>query len=630
MWLCAPRPPDRRRVCSATVPEGSTPPAAEPTPPPPVAAPARTLATLVLDAAEAHTGSALRFADAKGWREISYPALGAGVRQIAKGLIALGVEPVDRVAILSNTRAEWTLADFGVLCTGAVVVPVYQTNSPEECQYVLEHSGASVIFCENEEQLVKLRQIRAALPALRHVVAFTGDAEDALSMEALRDLGADVSDERLDARVARIGAGDVATIVYTSGTTGPPKGCMLTHVNMRSVVDMVSGRLERQPGDVSIYIFLPLAHVLTRLVQMFGIAEGAELAYWRRDPKKIIEDVALIKPTHLPSVPRIFEKIYSAATARVEASGGGQLRVFNWAFRVGRKVRERQRRGRRIGRLLETQYRIADTLVLSKVRALFGGRCQLALTGAAPIDEEILTFFHAAGVWVLEGFGMTETSAVVTLNTIAEHKVGTVGKALPGTDLRIADDGEILMRGPQIFKGYYNDPAATAAALRDGWLHSGDLGEIDRDGYLRITGRKKDLIITSSGKNVSPSNIESALAQSRWISRAVVYGDRRQYLTAVLTIDADEAPALAEKVGATSADPAALATDPAVRKELQAAVDECNKRFARIEQIKRFAILERDLSQEDDELTPTLKVKRNVVYERYADVFASLYDAQMT
>jgi len=390
---------------------------------------------------------------------------------------------------------------------------------------------------------------------------------------------------------------------------------------------MVRERLGEQPADDVIYIFLPLAHVLTRLVQFFGIDAGAELAYWRRDPKKIVEDVAITKPTYLPSVPRIFEKIYTAATAKVQEAGGAKLKLFNWAFGVGRRVRERERQGKPIGRLLGYQHQLAETLVLSKVRALFGGRIKLALTGAAPIDEEILRFFHAAGVWVLEGFGMTETSAVVTLNSIPEHKVGTVGRPLPGTDVRIAEDGEILLRGPQIFTGYYNDPAATAATLRDGWLHSGDLGEIDADGYVRITGRKKDLIITSSGKNVSPSNLESALAQSRWISRAVVYGDRRQYLTAVLTIDADEAAALAEKAGVSAdLDIAALSAEPAVRAELQAAVDETNKRFARIEQIKRFAILERDLSQEHEELTPTLKVKRNVVYERYADVFKGLYD----
>jgi long-chain acyl-CoA synthetase len=599
----------------------TTPPAAPAAPP----APAGTLAALVLDAAAKHRGTALRYAVGDGWQRISYPALGAGVRQIAKGLMALGVQAGDRVAILSNTRAEWTLADFGAMCAGAVVIPVYQTNSPEECQYVLEHSGATAIFCENEEQLVKLREIRAALPRLRDVIAFEAGAQDALSMEGLRERGDEVGDEQLDARLAGIAPGDVATIVYTSGTTGPPKGCMLTHANFRSAVDMVMARLDTRADEV-VYIFLPLAHVLTRLVQLFGIDAGSELAYWRRDPKKIVADVAITQPTHLPSVPRIFEKIYTAATAKVQAAGGLKFKLFNWAFDVGRKVRALERQGRAPGRLLSRQYQLADTLVLNKVRALFGGRIRLALTGAAPIDEEILSFFHAAGVWVLEGFGMTETSSIVTLNTIPEHKLGTVGRAVPGTDLKIADDGEILIRGPQVFKGYYDDPVATAATLKDGWLYSGDLGEIDADGYLRITGRKKDLIITSSGKNVSPSNIESALAQSRWISRAVVYGDRRQYLTALLTIDADEAPALAEAVGAKDADVGALAADPAVRAELQKAVDATNKRFARIEQVKRFAILERDLSQEDEELTPTLKVKRNVVYERYADVFKSLYD----
>jgi long-chain acyl-CoA synthetase len=602
---------------------------AAPTPPPaPPAAPAGTLAALVLDAASNHTGTALRFSQGGTWKGISYPALGEGARQIARGLMALGVNAGDRVAILSNTRAEWTLADCGAICAGAVVVPVYQTNSPEECQYVLAHSGATVIFCEDPGQLEKLAEVRSELPALRHLIAFEGAQDDVLSLEALRDRSSEVTDEQLDERIAAIAPDDVATIVYTSGTTGPPKGCMLTHDNFRSVVEMVKERLQAKPDQDVIYIFLPLAHVLTRLVEFFGIDAGAELAYWRRDPKKIVEDVAITQPTYLPSVPRIFEKIYTAATAKVDEAGGAKVKLFNWAFKVGRKVRERENRGKPIGRVLQAQYQLADTLVLNKVRALFGGRIELALTGAAPIDEEILKFFHAAGVWVLEGFGMTETAAVVTLNSIPEHKVGTVGRPLPRTDVRIADDGEILMRGPQIFKGYYNNPAATAQTLVDGWLHSGDLGEIDADGYLRITGRKKDLIITSSGKNVSPSNLESALAQSRWISRAVVFGDRRQYLTAILTIDADEAAALAEKVGAQDADVAVLAADPAVRAELQAAVDETNKRFARIEQVKRFAILERDLSQEHEELTPTLKVKRNVVYERYADVFKGLYDQQ--
>ena len=448
-----------------------------------------------------------------------------------------------------------------------------------------------------------------------------------MTLDALRAAGADVTDEEFEARVAAIGSDDVATIVYTSGTTGPPKGCMLTHGNLRADIDGVQPRVGFAAGDDVVYVFLPLAHVLTRIVQLVAVDAGAEMAYWRRDPKKIVEDVQLIKPTHLPSVPRIFEKIHGAATAKADAAGGAKAKIFHWAVGVGREVRGREDRGGHPGIVLKAQYALADKLVLHKIRDLFGGRMKLALSGAAPIDTEILEFFHAAGIWVLEGYGMTETCAVETLNTIDEHRFGTVGKPLPDIcEVKIADDGEVLMRGPNIFKGYYNNPKATKETLgADGWLHSGDLGELDADGYLSITGRKKDLIITSSGKNISPSNIEQALKLCRWISQAVVFGDRRPYLTALLTIDPDEAAALAEKTGADSSDLAALARDPAVRKELQGAVDETNRKFARIEQVKKFTVLERDLSQEHEELTPTLKVKRNVVYERYKDDFVALY-----
>jgi len=590
--------------------------------------PARTLATLVLDAAARYGGAAMRSPQDGGWESTSYPQLGSDVRAIAKGLIALGVVPGDRVAILSNTRAEWTLADFGGLCAGAVVVPVYQTNSPDECRYVLEHSGATVLFCEDDGQLAKLTEIRDALPALRHVLRFDGSGGDAMTLDELRAAGARVSDADLDARVAAIGPDDVATIVYTSGTTGPPKGCMLTHGNLVADVDGIHQRLTMTPDDDVVYVFLPLAHVLTRIVQLFAIDAGGEMAYWRGDAKKIVEDVQLIRPTYLPSVPRIFEKVHTTATAKAEAAGGVKATLFHWAVGVGSEVARREDRSGHPGLILKAQHALADKLVLHKIRDLFGGRVKLALSGAAPIDTEILDFFRAAGVWVLEGYGMTETCAVETLNTIEEHRFGTVGKPLPVCELQIADDGEVLMRGPNIFRGYFNNEEATAETLTaDGWLHSGDLGELDADGYLHITGRKKDLIITSSGKNISPSNIENALKLCRWISQAVVFGDRRPYLTALLTLDPDEAAALAEKVGASSQDPAELAQDPAVRVELQAAVDEANAKFARIEQVKKFTVLERDLSQEDEELTPTLKVKRNVVYDRYADDFTRLYDA---
>jgi long-chain acyl-CoA synthetase len=587
----------------------------------------RTLASLILDAAARFSGTAMRYPHDGGWRRTSYPELGADTRALAKGLIALGVAPGDRVAILSNTRAEWTLADFAGICAGAVVVPVYQTNSPEECEYVLDHSGASVLFCEDEGQLTKLAEIRDELPGLRHVLRFEGAGDGAMTLDELRTAGEQVSDADLDARIAGIGVDDVATIVYTSGTTGPPKGCMLTHGALCSDVDGIRRLLKVTPDDDVLYVFLPLAHVLTRIVQLFGIDAGGEMAYWRRDPKKIVEDVQIIKPTYLPSVPRIFEKIHTTATAKAEEAGGAKAKIFHWAVGVGREVARREDRGAQPGLVLKAQHALADKLVLHKVRDLFGGRVKLALSGAAPIDTHILEFFHAAGVWVLEGYGMTETCAVETLNTIEEHRFGTVGRPLPVCEVKIADDGEVLMRGPNILKGYYNNPEATAETLdADGWLHSGDLGELDADGYLSITGRKKDLIITSSGKNISPSNIENALKLSRWISQAIVYGDRRPYLTALLTLDPDEAGALAECVGSSSKDPAGLAQDDAVRAELQKAVDEANRKFARIEQVKKFTILGRDLSQEEDELTPTLKVKRNVVYKRYESEFTQLYD----
>jgi long-chain acyl-CoA synthetase len=584
-----------------------------------------TMAAMVLDAAAGRRGMAVRHKEGGAWRRTGYPELGRRVTALARGLLALGAEPGDRVAILSQTRPEWTCADFAVLCVGAVTVPVYQTNSPEECRYVLEHSGARFLFCEDAVQLGKVEGIRDELPALEHVIAFTQARDGALSLEELEARGEEVDEARVREQAAAVALDDLATIVYTSGTTGPPKGCMLTHGNLRADMDMVHQRITI-PDDAVFYVFLPLAHVLTRIVQLLAVDAGAELAYWQRDPKKLVEEVGEIQPTHLPSVPRLFEKIYTAATAKVAEAGGPKEKLFHWAVGVGRRVREAEQAGGEPGRTLQAQHVMADRLVLHKVRDLFGGRIQLSITGAAPIDPEILQFFRAAGVYVLEGYGMTETAAVASVNTIEEHRFGTVGRPLPGCQVHIADDGEILMKGPHIFRGYLDDEEATRSVLVDGWLHSGDLGELDADGYLKITGRKKDLIITSSGKNIAPSNIENLIRQTRWVSQVVVFGDRRPYLTAMVTLDPDEAGALAEKVGAPGPEMAALAGHEGARAEIQRVIDEVNAQFATIEQIKRFEILERDLSQEDEELTPTLKVKRNVVYERHAELFAGLYE----
>ena len=589
---------------------------------------AATLAEMVVRATSAAHGPALRYARGDGWTELSYAELGSAVREIARGLIALGIKPGDRVSILSGTRPEWTLADLGALCAGAVVAPIYHTNSPEECQYVLEHAGSRVVFCEDAEQAAKVERVRERCPALDHVVSFDGSAEGALSLDELRGMAAQVDPEAPEEIARRVQPEDTATIVYTSGTTGPPKGCITTHANCMATARMYEQQLEFATTDepIVVFMFLPLAHSLARVTQMVVLDVGGTIAYWRGDPKLVLEDLAATRPTHVPSVPRVFEKVHTKALSGVEEAGRVKRAIFKWALESGRQLRERERRGASAGALLRGRYALADRLVLSKVRGLFGPNIKLALTGAAPIAEEVLEFFDACGVLILEGYGMTETTAAATLNTQERFRFGTVGRALPGAEIAIAPDGEVLMRGPHVFAGYFRNEEATAETFNeDGWLCSGDLGSIDDDGFLSITGRKKDLIITSSGKNISAANLETALREIRWVSQAVVYGDNRSYLVALLTLDADEAPALAARVGAAQ-DLASLSGHARVHAELAREVERVNERFARIEQVKRFTILDRDLAQENGELTPTMKVKRAVVYREFADAFEALYD----
>jgi long-chain acyl-CoA synthetase len=583
----------------------------------------RTVAATILGAARTHDGVALRIPRDGGLQDTSYHELAERAQAIARGLIALGVEPGDRVGILGNTVPEWSLADVGALAAGATVVPVYHTNSPDECQYVLEHSGAKVVFCEDDEQVAKITQVRDRLPALEHVAAFDS-AEGAMSMRELTSRGDDVAEDAPERAQAALGEDAVATIVYTSGTTGNPKGCEITQGNLLAVMEMYRRALDLKSGT-TIFMFLPLAHVLARIAQMCTLNLGGTLAFHSGDREKLLDELTETAPTHLPAVPRVFEKVRTKASTKATEAGGVKAKLFHWAIGVGERVRAAEAGGGSPNPLLKAQHALADKLVLSKVRGLFGPRLEVALTGAAPMPREVLDFFHACGVLILEGYGMSETTSAATLNTPEHYRFGTVGRDLADTESRIADDGEVLMSGPHIFKGYYRNEEATAEILtEDGWLHSGDLGEKDSDGYLKITGRKKDLIITSSGKNISPSNIESALRESRWVSQAVVAGDDRPYLVALLTLDPEEAPALAEQLGIT-ADPQQMADDPKVRDELQKAVDEANKRFARIEQVKKFTVLPRDLSQETGELTPTMKVKRNVVAENFGSEIEELY-----
>jgi long-chain acyl-CoA synthetase len=475
---------------------------------------------------------------------------------------------------------------------------------------------------EDATQLAKISSIADECPKLEHLISMQRALDDVPSLDDLRTRALEIDPGVLHDRLRGADPGDVATIVYTSGTTGPPKGCLLTHANLLATLDMYEQPLDLGETTV-LFLFLPLAHVLARVTQMVALDVGGTLAYWSGDPARLLDDIKAAGPTHFPSVPRVFEKIHTKALASAQDSGGVRARIFDWALATGRRARAAERSGGP-GRLLAAQHDIANRLVLSRVRSLFGGRLELAVTGAAPVSREVLEFFDACGVLVLEGYGLTETCAAATLNTPSRWRLGTVGQPLSGMEIGIAADGEILVRGPSVFKGYHGNDSATREVLDGDWLLTGDLGALDADGFLSITGRKKDLIITSSGKNVTPANIEAALRESRWISQAVVHGDNRPYLVALLTLDPEEAPALAEQMG-ISAGPQGMAVDDGVRAALQAEVDAVNEQFARIEQIKSFVVLDHDLTQAAGELTPTLKVKRNVVEDHYGAQLEALY-----
>jgi long-chain acyl-CoA synthetase len=561
--------------------------------------------------------------DSGRWVTRSFAEVRDHVRGLALGLIGLGVQKGDKVSILANTRPEWTYFDFAALTAGATVVPIYQTNSAEECQYVLENSDAKVVIVEDDEQLEKIRQVRDRCPKLEHVIRMLGSSDDAISAAELAERGAERDASEWEERWRSVTPDDICTFIYTSGTTGPPKGCVISHGNYRAMLNMSLEQSVLETGRVT-YLYLPLAHSFALLIQLLSFDVGGILAYWERDPLKILPNLREVKPHYFPSVPRIFEKIYTAASSKAEQAGGVQRAIFNWAVSVGRRVREREREGKSPSPVLRLQHAVADRLVLSNIRNLFGGRIIEAVSGAAPINPEILRFFDAAGVLVLEGWGMTETSTAATIARPDDFKFGTIGKPFPGCEVKIADDGEILVRGPNIFQGYYKNEEATRETLVDGWLHTGDLGEVDADGFLRITGRKKDIIITAGGKNITPANIEAEVKQHPLVSQCVVIGDRRPYLVALVTLDPEEAVSFASQHDLPQ-DPEALASNPEVRKELEAHVEKVNEKFARVEQVKKIAILPRDLSQESGELTPTLKVKRSVVADKYAGEIESLY-----
>ena len=550
-----------------------------------------------------------------GWRSVSWSEAARAVEELAAGFLSLGIGKGDRVSILSRTRIEWTLCDYALASIGGVVVPIYPTSSAVECAFVLGNSGARVILCEDRGQAAKIAPARTELEALQQVIAIEGADASTPSLDEIREHGRayllDHPDAVEEARAA-IGEEDELTIVYTSGTTGPPKGCVLTHRNYWAMVDsvrQVEGLFE--PGDRAL-LHLPLAHTFGRLVQLLGARVGFTIAFCP-DVARVAQALVDVRPTLFPSVPRVFEKVSAGMRGRLEEATGPRRRLIDWALGVGYQAGRCREEGRRCPRGVALQLLVADRLVFSKVKARFGGRLRFAISGGAPLAKEVAEFFAALGIVVLEGYGLTEGTTASNMNRPARYRFGTVGPALPGCEVKVAEDGEVLIRGETVFRGYYRDERATREVLtEDGWLKTGDIGAIDEDGFLTIADRKKDIIVTAGGKKVSPQNIENALKASRYVSEALVVGDRRPYVVALVTLDREQV----EKVARTEHE---------IRALVQQAVDGVNRELGRSEHVRRFAILPREFEQEKAELTPTLKVRRRVCEEHFRAEIDRLY-----
>jgi long-chain acyl-CoA synthetase len=562
---------------------------------------------------------------AQEWSAVTWAEAAATVDARANGLLARGLRKGDAFALLARTTLDWALTDFALAHVGAVTAPIYATSSPADVAYVLEHAGAVGVLCEDDEQRAKVEAARASLPGLREVLTF---ADLAALDDDGRAFGAS-HPAALDEAVAAVGEDDLFTFIYTSGTTGPPKGCMITHRNYYEMVAV----LEEMPGFVHhgdlALLYLPLAHNFGRLIHLAGPFSGFAVAF-EPDPYAVVDALPTVRPTVFPSVPRAYEKMHTAILTAFEETTGVKRRLVDWALAVGRRVGALRMEGRPVPRGLAAQHHLADRLVYAKVKERLGGRLRVPISGGAPLAKEIAEFFDAVDIQIYEGYGLTECTSAATANVPSRYRYGTVGQALPGFELALADDGELLIRSPTVFAGYYREPEATAAVLdEDGWLHSGDIATIDADGFVTITDRKKDIIVTAGGKNIAPQNLENDLKTSRFVSQALVVGDRRPYPAALITLDPAEIGKWARERGIED-DPVTLPRDPRVRALVQGVVDGVNETRTRFEQVKRFAILPRDFEAERDEVTPTLKLKRRTCVEHFAETIDALYAEEGT
>jgi long-chain acyl-CoA synthetase len=562
----------------------------------------RTIGRLWLDAVSAGRSSPAYLVERDGaWDEVSWQQAAQTVDELAHGLLSHGIGKGDAFAILAQTTLEWALFDFAVSLVGAIGVPIYANSSARDAQFVVTHSEAVGILCEDDEQRAKVEPL-----GLAHTWTFA-------DLDELRERGRAHASEHPDAvleAAAKVGEDDLFTYIYTSGTTGPPKACMIRHRNYYEMVAVVDELEDLTVSADLMLLYLPLAHNFGRLMHLSGPYVGFTIAFLP-DPLRTADALLDVRPTVLPSVPRVYEKMHTAVLAKFDEETGLKRRIIDWALRVGHRVSALRQRGARIPRGLELQRRLADKLVYSKVQERLGGQLRIAISGGAPLGRDIAEFFDALGITILEGYGLTECTSAATVNRIGRYRLGTVGPALPGTELRLGEDGELFIRSPTVFAGYYKEEAATREVLDDeGWLGSGDIAEIDAEGFVTITDRKKDILVTAGGKNVAPANIENELKVHREISQALVIGDRRPFIAALVTLDTDSVAGLA---------------DDQKDQRVQQIVDEVNRERSRFEQIKRFVILPRDFSMEEGEVTPTLKLKRSVVLEHFAPEIDSIY-----
>ncbi|HEX9307652.1 MAG TPA: long-chain fatty acid--CoA ligase [Anaeromyxobacter sp.] len=561
------------------------------------------------------------------WQDVSWGELARRARDVSDGLAALGIRPGDRIAIIGETNLEWMLADLGILGAGAVAATIYQSNQPEECRYIVENSGARLVFCDSAAQVAKLRQVKDRLPALEGIVRAQGPAADGFerTLAELEKLGQEwrkANPRAHEERMARVGPEDVATLIYTSGTTGNPKGVMLTHGNWTYEAAAIEGIRVIAESDV-ILLFLPMAHSFAKVIQAAWLATGCACAFVE-SMDRIMDNASEVKPTVMPAVPRIFEKAYNTVISKGFAAPGLKGKLFRLAmeaFDAYAAAREKGKTHSSFGLL------VGRKLVFPKLTAAlnerFGGRMRFFVSGGAPLAPKIAWFFDALGFTILEGYGLSESSAGTFVNRPGQNRIGTVGPPVPGTQVRIAEDGEILIRGPGVMKGYWNNPAATAEVLQDGWLFTGDIGHLDEAGHLRITDRKKDIIVTAGGKNVAPQNLENDLKTDPLVSQVMVHGDKRKFLSALVALSEENARKWATEHGVPEG--AGLHDHPAVVARMQQAIDALNARQASYATIKRFAIVPKDFTQEAGELTPTLKLKRKVVTQKYQALLDAFY-----